>query len=183
MTDLTPMTALGAVVAREAKLGILTVRENEGLALASLALRKGTARPALNGLVLPEPGGWSVGQGLAAFWMGPDQWMIEAEARAYEDFATELRGLAPGCSVTEQTDGFVCFEMTSSDGSMSILRLLEKLVNIDLAQFGPGRATRTVFEHMAVFVIRRAEDQIAVIGMRSAAASLWHGLETAGLRL
>jgi sarcosine oxidase subunit gamma len=177
------MTALGATAARVATLGALTLTENADLALASLALRKGAASPTPLGLTLPQPGFWVEGSSVAAFWTGPDQWMIEAEGRAEDDFASELCAEAPDCSITEQTDGFVCFEIASDAGSAPIIRLLEKLVNINLVDFPTGRATRTSFEHMAIFVIRRAEDHVALLGMRSAADSLWHAVETAAARI
>nr|WP_153747247.1 sarcosine oxidase subunit gamma [Rhodovulum strictum] len=180
---MTPITALGADLPRCARFGPLTLTETPGLALASLALRRGTAAPALFGLTLPSPGGWVAGAGVAAFWTGPGQWMIEAEGRAEHDFAAEVKRAAPGCSVTEQTDGWVAIEIASSAGADPLIRLMEKLVNVDAATFGPGRATRTALEHMGVFLIRRAEDRLAVLGMRSAAGSLWHALETAASRL
>jgi sarcosine oxidase subunit gamma len=177
------MTALGTVAPRVATFGALTVVESVDVARASLALRKGAARPTPMGLTLPEPSGWVETGGVAAFWTGPDQWMIEANGRALDDFAAELGSQAPGCSVTEQTDGFVSFEMTSNTGPAPIERLLEKLVNIDLGNFPAGRATRTAFEHMAIFVIRRAENRVAVIGMRSAAGSLWHAVSATAARI
>lgn len=183
MTDLIPMLALGARTPRSARFGALSLTENAALALASLTLRRGAPQPVPMGLVLPGPGGWVAGNGLAAFWTGPGQWMIEAPGRAEEDFARALKAHVEGVSVTEQTDGWACFELVSAKGAAPVLRLLEKLVNIDAASFGPGRATRTAFEHMSIFVIRRAEDRLAVMGMRSAAASIWHALETAAERI
>ena len=181
MTDLTPITALGARAPARHAFGALTIAENAGLALASLALRRDAAQPAPLGLALPGPGAWQAGQGVAAFWTGPGQWMIEAEERAAEDFAAVLAGEAPGCSVTEQTDGWTAFEIVSDRGGAPIRALMEKLVNIDAAAFGPGSATRTGLHHMSVFLIRRAEDRLAVIGIRSLAGALWHALgETAG---
>jgi sarcosine oxidase subunit gamma len=35
---------------------------------------------------------------------------------------------------------------------------------------------------MSVFVIRRAPDRLAILGMRSAAETLWHVIETASRR-
>ncbi|TIX33498.1 MAG: sarcosine oxidase subunit gamma [Mesorhizobium sp.] len=183
MSDLRPITALGAALPCLASFGALEIRENAGLALASLALRRGTVEPTPFGLTLPGPGRWIAGQGVAALWTGLDQWMIEAEGRAELDFAAELKQLAPGCSVTEQTDGWVAFEIVSSAGSRSVEALLSKLVNVDVADFGPGRATRTGLEHMSCFVIRRGDAHIAVLGARSSAGSLWHALETAAKRL
>lgn len=183
MTDLTPITALGQAAPVSLGFGALTLRENAGLALASLALRRGAAQPVPMGLALPGPGLWHAGNGVSAFWTGPGQWMVEAEGRAEEDFAGALKQAAPACSVTEQTDGFVAVEIASAAGAAPIERLMSKLFNIDVAGFGPGSATRTGFEHMSVFVIRRAADRLAVMAMRSAAGSVWHGLCTAATRL
>ncbi len=183
MTDLAPLTALGAAAPRSAAFGALTLAENADLGLASLAQRRGAPVPVPMGLALPGPGLWHAGNGLAAFWTGPGQWMIEAPGRAAEDFAAALKRAAPEASVTEQTDGFCAFEIASSAGPAPIVALLEKLVNLDAGAFGPGSATRTGFEHMSIFVIRRAEDRLAVLGMRSAAGSIWHALETAARRL
>ncbi|MFN3527187.1 MAG: sarcosine oxidase subunit gamma, partial [Paracoccus sp. (in: a-proteobacteria)] len=82
--------------------------------------------------------------------------------------------------ITEQTDAFVCIDITGP--APSLLALMERLVNLNPQRFAPGSATRTGLHHMAVFVIRRAEDQLAVMGMRSAAGSLWHALAVAAER-
>ncbi|RWI18168.1 sarcosine oxidase subunit gamma [Mesorhizobium sp.] len=183
MTDLIPRTALDAATPGSVSVGALELRENAGLALASLALRRGTAEPTPFGLTLPGPGLWVSGQAVAALWTGPDQWMIEAEGRAEQDFAAELKQFAPGCSVTEQSDGWVTVEVLSKAGTALLEAMMSKLVNIDLAGFGPGRATRTGLEHMSCFVIRRSDAHVAVLGARSSAGSLWHALETAAKRL
>ncbi|MER8409544.1 sarcosine oxidase subunit gamma [Mesorhizobium sp. M1307] len=183
VANLRPLKALGAEKPRSASFAALEIRENVDLALASLALRRETVEPKPFGLNLPGPGGWVAGQKVAVFWTGPDQWMIEAEGRAEEDFAADLKEAARGCSVTEQTGGWVAVEIMSVAGTDPIEALLAKLINIDLSGFGPGRATRTVLEHMTCFVIRRSEAHVAVLGARSFAASLWHALEIAAKRL
>jgi heterotetrameric sarcosine oxidase gamma subunit len=171
VTDLTPICALGAAKPQSRSIGALSLTENSDLGLASLALRRGTARPDI-GLILPGPGGWAQGGGIAAFWTGPEQWMVEFPGRAGEDVAARLAG--PGLSVTEQTGGFAAFEIAAPEPAL--LELAERLVNVDPDRLTPGRATRTVFHHLGVFVIRRAADRLAVLGMRSAAGSIWQGL-------
>ena len=187
MTDLVPTTALGDAAPCTATFGSLTLTENDRLALASVALRRNMDVPAPMGLALPGPGpgDWVEGVGVAAFWTGPGQWMIEGPVPEdpREDFAAEVLRNAPGCSVTEQTDGWVAVEIVSDAGEGPILDLLERLVNLDPVTLRPGKASRTVLEHLGVFVIRRGEDRLAVIGMRSAAGSLWHALSTAAHRL
>lgn len=177
MTDLKPITALGSTMPAEQRFGPLRLAENADLALASLALRRDVACPAPMGLELPSPGKWVAGHGVAAFWTGPDQWMIEAEGRATEDFAANLAAHAAGCSITEQTDGWTVFEIESDSGDAPVRAMMEKLVNLDAAAFGPGSATRTGLHHMSVFLIRRAENKLAIMTMRSTANELWHVLE------
>lgn len=171
MTDLSPICALGAAVPQSRTIGAVMLTENAQLGLASLALRRGGTAPA-PGLALPGPGGWAQGDGIAAFWTGPDQWMVEFPGQADQDVAARLAG--PGVSVTEQTDGFAAFEIAAPEPVL--VALMEKLVNVDPARFGPGSATRTGFHHMSIFVIRRAADRLAVLGMRSAAGTIWHAL-------
>lgn len=188
MTDLTPITALGASAPVVQNYGPLRISENSNLALASLALRRDAAMPAPMGLELPAAGQWTKGQGAggqggAVFWTGPDQWMIEAEDRAAEDFASELATHAPGCSIIEQTDAWTVFEIVSDGGDAPIRALMEKLVNIDMESFGPGSATRTGLHHMSVFLLRRAENHLAIMTMRSMAGDLWHVLEETARRL
>lgn len=182
MPDLKPTTALGAQTTRQARHGShgsLLLRENWGLALASLSLRRDVTEPSPFNLTLPGPGKWVRQGSVSAFWIGQGQWIIEAEDRAETDFAAELAGLCPSCSVTEQTDGFAVFEIDSDAGEGPLVALMQKLVNLDLSTFDAGSATRTGMDHMSVFVIRRAPDRLAVLGTRSAAESLWHVIETA----
>lgn len=186
MSDLASITALGAPTPASAAFGAIRIEERDDVGLASLARRRGAARPAPWSLTLPDPGQWRAAAGsdaVAAFWTGPDQWMLEAPGQAEIDLARALRQEAPGCSVTEQTDGWVVFEIISSQGAGPLRALMEKLVNVDVDGFGPGSATRTLLEHLSVFVIRRAEERLAVIGPRSSAASLWRALSVAAERL
>ncbi|RUW70354.1 sarcosine oxidase subunit gamma [Mesorhizobium sp. M2A.F.Ca.ET.067.02.1.1] len=183
MPDFRAITALGADAPRNFCNGPLSLVENADLALASLALRRGVGQPVPFDITLPGPGRWFRKGSVSAFWTGPDQWMIEAEERAESDFARELAAACPGCSVTEQTDGFVAFEIRADSGERPILALMSKLVNLDATRFAGGSATRVGLEHMSVFAIRRAPAHLAIVGMRSAAETLWHGLETAISRL
>lgn len=182
MTDLVPITALGGSAQRVETFGVLTLRENASLGLASLALRTGQAVPAPFGLTLPGVGGAAFSGPIGAFWTGRDQWMIMAENKAETDFAASLKAEVPQASVTEQTDGWVAFDISARDGAGSVEAAMRKLINIDPKALGPGRATRTGLEHMSVFVIRSAVDRCTFVGMRSYAEALWHALGVAARR-
>ena len=123
------------------------------------------------------------GHGADAFWIGRGQWMIIGEGMAETDFATAVKAEAPGCSITEQTDGFVCFEVSSRGMDAPLEALLSKLVNIDPRKLTPSSAFRTGLGHMTVFVVRRSERRIAFIGMRTLAGSLWFEICAAAERL
>lgn len=179
MTDLIPITALGQSAPENARFGDLELRENSQLGLASLALRRGAAEPSPFGITLPQTGGWTANDTAGAFWTGPQQWMITLEGRADDVFLPDLAAQTAGCSVTEQTDGWAAFDITAPD----LTPFLERLVNVDLGAFGPGSATRTVIEHMGVYLIHSAAGQGRILGMRSSARSLWHALTTTAARL
>ena len=181
MTDLTPITALGAPAPRTAQHGDLALSENAGLALASLSMPRGAPPPAPFGLALPGPGRLVAAAPHGAFWMGQDSWMITGDGLAETDFAATVASEAPGARITEQTDGFAAFDITGPEAG--IAALLERLVNLPPEALAPGHATRTGFEHMSVFVLRRAPDSVTLLGMRSAAASVWHTLESTLSRL
>ncbi len=183
MTDLTPLCALGAADPRRSVLGALTLTERPDVALASLALRRGMDAPAPFGLTLPQPGRCVCADGTTALWTGPGQWMIAAEGAADTDFAAAVLAEAPGASVTEQTDGWVCIDIRSTGGGAPITRLLEKLVNLPPEALREGCAARAGLHHLGVFVMRHAEDRLTLLGMRSAAGSLWHALSEAASRL
>lgn len=55
-----------------------------------------------------------------------------------DDFAREVTDRAPGCAVTGQTDCCVAIEIALGAGTVPILGLLKKRVNIDLDTFGVG---------------------------------------------
>lgn len=181
MTDLTPITALGAQTARQETFGALTITENANLGIASLALRKEQEAPTVFGLKLPDVGKISGTDGTSAFWTSAGQWMIMGAGQGTSDFAKTVKDEAPACSVTEQTDGFAAFELTSDAETLE--RLMTKLVNLPASAFSAGCAARTGLEHMTVFLVRPSETTLTVIGMRTFADALWHALSTAAKRL
>ncbi|WP_153770685.1 sarcosine oxidase subunit gamma [Labrenzia sp. CE80] len=173
MTDLTPVTALGGTTARVERFGSITISENDDLAFASLAVPRGTEVPTPFGLTLPDAGGLTQADNYGAFWTGPSQWMITGEGRGNLDFAAEVKAACPGCAVTAQTDGWTAFEIEASDGVQSVEALMTRLVNLDQQILRPGHATRTQLHHMSVFLIRRQQGHLAIIGMRTLADTLW----------
>lgn len=176
---LKPITPLGADTPASTTIGPVTITEVTDTALASLAARVGkdigaAARTA--GIPLPAPGNAEQAAQYGAFWLGPDQWMVEAPYASHEDITAILkRVFGEAASLTEQTDAWARFDVTGD----RLPALFERLCNVDLARHGAGYATRTLLEHLGCYIVVRSQTHISVLGPRSSAASLYHALTTA----
>lgn len=177
---LQPVSSLGRRFLAGEALGPVRIAERMDVALGSVASRRGREADVAvlaqgAGIPLPGPGQVAAQAPWSAFWLGPEQWMVEAPFLTHEDIAAHLRPVfGEAASVTEQTDAWARFEV---EGRLE--PLFERLCNLDLARFGPGSATRTLIEHLGCYVIRRAPDRATVLGPRSSAGSLHHALVTA----
>ena len=179
------LTPLGHDTPITETIGAVTITENTGTALASLASRLGreaevASAAAAAGIALPGPGRSLSATIYAAIWLGPEQWMIEAPFTTHEDITAHLKPIfGEAASITEQTDAWVRFDITASD----LPALFERLCNHDLRRAGVGAATRTVIDHLGCYVIRRSETEVTILGPRSSAHSLHHALTTAAKAL
>lgn len=175
------MTSLGAREAAVVTLGPLTITERIDVALASVAARRGrmadlvkTAQAA--GVPLPEPARYQSSKPYSAFWVAPEMWFVEAPFASHELIADLLKGaLGDAASVTEQTDAWVGFDLAAPD----LAPLLERLCNVDFPAVPDGYATRTMMEHLGVYLIKHGPGDVRLYGPRSSAKSLLHALEVA----
>ena len=183
MHNLAPICALGGTEPHVDTVAGVTLTENPGLALASVAARRGqeaACRAHLSTLLdgsVPEPGKAVLRDPEASFWMGPDLWMVGAPIATHEDLAAHLKArFGHTASITDQTDAWVCFDMRG-DGIEDVMRLC---ANIDIDQMQTGDAHRTVIHYMGVYVLRRdPANWLRILGPSSSAKSLHHALVTA----
>lgn len=179
--SLKPLNALLGAAPRVDTIGAVSISENPSIALASLATRRGRADRVAEvaeelGLDLPGPGRASGSAPYAALWLGPDQWLIMAEGDADQDIAGALEtAFGTAASVTEQTGGWVCLDVTGP----ALPALFERLCAVDSAAMEPGQGTRTVIEHLGCYIICIDAAQFRLFGPRSSAGSLHHALTTA----
>lgn len=181
MASLQPLTALGRREATTATHGPLAISERTDVALASVAARKGRANDLAKaaqtaGIPLPGPASHDTGSPYSAFWVAPEMWLVEAPYATHELIADLLKSaLGDAASVTEQTDAWVAFDLSAPD----LTPVLERLCNVDFAERPNGYATRTVMEHLGVYLIKHGPGAARVYGPRSSAESLLHAIETA----
>lgn len=179
MHNLKPITPLGGDTPRQDVIGTITITEVVDQALATVAARCGQASTfqlALAekiGLTLPEVGKSAEAAPFAAFWTGPEQWMITAPHDSHELLAANLKQIAgDSASVVEQTDGWCRFDVAGA----AMCDVFERLSNAPVRAMDVGEAIRSTAEHLGVFLWRLADDRMAVLGPRSSAGSLHHGL-------
>ena len=182
MHDLTPITALGGHAPRVDTIADVTLREMPDIALASVAARAGhesaceSQLTSLLGTEPPHAGHATPGTPYSAVWTGPNQWMLSADMATHEDIAAQVKAAVQAtASVTEQTDAWVCFDLTGA----GVHAVLELLCNIDLTRFETGHATRTSIHHLGCFVIcTETEKSVRILGPRASAGSLHHAIIT-----
>ncbi len=179
--SLQPMNALGGAEPARDVIGTVEIAENPGIALASLAARRGqetavAAAALAMGLTLPGPGKASTYAPWSALWLGPEQWLVMADIRTHEDSAADLlAAFGAAASITEQTGGWVCFDVNGP----ALPALFERLCAVDVRAMAPGSGTRTVIEHLGCYLICDQAGQFRLFGPRSSAQSLHHALTTA----
>lgn len=179
MHDLTPTPALGAATQT---IGSVTIAENSGVALASVAARNGRADACAKVLkailgAAPDPGKAVLHDPETGFWMGPDQWMICAPMDTHEDIAEQLKDkFGDAASVTEQSGAWVVFDVTGA----GMADMCEILCNIPIRKMAAGDVQRTMIHQLGCFVLRGSDaDHIRIHGPRASAQSLHHALTLA----
>lgn len=183
MHNLAALTPLGGTAPRVDLIGTVTITEVTDRALASVSCRNGqmaafqTAATTLFGADLPRPGTAAIGTPYGLIWTGLDQWFVEAPFASHEDIAQILKAtLGDTASVTEQTDGWVRFDISGA----GVVDMLERLCSVPSRHMATLDATRSLVEHMGCFVICRTKSShFSILAPRSYAGSLHHALSAA----
>ena len=181
MASLMALTALGKREATTVTHGPLTIAERTDDAVASVAARKGrmtdlTKAAKAAGVPLPGPATYQPGTPFSAFWTATEMWFVEAPFATHEPVADLLKSaLGDAASITEQTDAWVVFDLAAPD----LAPLLERLCNVDFLKAKTGYATRTMMEHLGIYLIKHGSGKARIYGPRSSAESLLHAIETA----
>lgn len=178
MHNLVAITALGGQEAQVDSHGGVTCSEVPHVALASFMGRLGQENQA-QAILAQALGAQApdvarlVEADLTAFWMGPDQWMVEAPLMTHEGLAQELAEAAAGvASVTEQTDAWTRFDLTGE----GLEAVLELLCQMNIRAMTGGEAQRGSIHHLGCFVMCRSVTHFSIYGPRASAGSLHHAI-------
>ena len=181
MHNLEAITALGSTVPRVDQHGPIKLIEEPSFAMATIAARKNSERATklairrIIGSPAPKPERFSGGT-VTAFWIGPDQWMLEAPYNSHQMlFDLAKLEVKDNASVTEQSDGWCRFDMIGA----GLAAVIELLCPINMNKFKSGHSIRTSIDHLGCFVLCRNLEHLSLIGPRSSAQSLHHAMVTA----
>ncbi len=173
------LTALGHDKAETVQIGPYRIVERFDVAIASVAVRRGqeaafAAAAQATGVPLPGPSAHAAGAVYSAFWTTPEMWFVEADLATHEDIVAHLKpAFGETASITEQTDAWVRFDVSGT----GLAALFERLTNLDFLMLPDGFASRTVMEHLGVYMVRHSAERVSLYGPRSSAQGLLHALE------
>ena len=182
MTDLSPVTRPGGLPATETvgtyQLTVAKPRHILSIACSAQGREKcGQWLETEYGLVLPNPGRLAAKDGVTILSSAQDQWFLEQQGDIAGGPPIALeRALSGMASVTEQTGGWVRFEINGP----SLADLLCRLCTVDPDDMGRDEVERTKIHHIGCLVWRDGLG-FAVLGPRSTAGSLWHALAAAAM--
>ena len=186
MHSLKPVTALGGIEPRTDVFHHLSIIENDGLALASFAARRGfelECQTVLKGLlgVVPSVGKAIFNDPISGFWLGPDQWMLTAPRDSHELLADIVKNeCGAAASMSEQMGAWICFDVIGD----ALLAFCERICSAPIRQMQGGDTRRTSIHHLNCILIQQsAGDQIRIFGPRASADSLHHALFTTATAL
>lgn len=177
------LTALGSREPRVDTFDGLSITEDDTVALASLAMRRGKNDQFARAVdkhftaALPKPGRMVSGDPFSAFWTAPDQWFVQAPLGTHENLSEVLKKtFKTSASITEQSGGWARFVLQGP----GVNAVMERLTMLDVRAMRSGHATRTLVDHLGVFLLCHAAGKhMTVLGPRSSAGSLHHALITA----
>jgi sarcosine oxidase subunit gamma len=140
----------------------------------------GAARSAL-GVDLPlRPNTVAGGPGLAAHWLGPDEWLVQVAGAARESLLLSLRTALLGrhAAVTDVTDGHTVVLLDHPRAS----EILSRGCPLDFHEsvFPVGSCAQSVFTKAPVLLVREAPARFAITVRRSFARYFYHSLQDAG---
>jgi methylglutamate dehydrogenase subunit D len=159
----------------------LSIQQREGLAMATIMLRRGADASAVGaalGVAAPDRPGCAGDAALTLVATGPDTWLAIADP-APVDWIHALRERLDGvASVSDQSGGYAVLRIAGPDAR----RILQRGLPIDLhpSRFGPGSAAVTVSGHIGIVCWQTdSSSAFEVATFRSFSASFRRWLEWA----
>ena len=112
--------------------------------------------------------------------LGPDEWLIMAEAGTSTNIMTALETAKAGHIATTEVSSAMGILTISGKTCRDVLAK-HCAIDLDISGFKPGQASQTLLGHAGVILLAQADDQITLIGRSSFMPYLVALLVDAGL--
>ena len=176
MPDLIATSALGGATAREIRSSRLKIEEIRGRALASIApFMTGE----FTGFTVPDAAEVREDGAFTLFAAGNGVFFVEADAAEHADLVSVMKTRVSGAAITEQTGAWVRVDVT---GQMACA-MMAKLTMLDLQTQQEMTVSRTLSEHLGLYLMKRSATHLSIYCPSSTARSTWHALEEAAATL
>ena len=129
-----------------------------------------TAAPAVAhviDLALPRvPCTFAVRADLAAYWLGPDEWLVTVTAGANDELEGRLRVALGGAgAVVDVSSGYIRYNLHGPAAAETLMKASP--YDFDGREFGPGRCVQTVFAKITALVACRESSSFDLTIRRS----------------
>ena len=164
-----------AVLAKLPQCGLINLRVPTGA----------TAKPTVEhvvGLALPEtPCTYAAGSDVAAYWLGPGEWLVAVAAGVAGDVENSLRRALDGAgAVVDVSAGYVRYHLRGRGATELLMKACP--YDFDRRVFGPGRCVQTVFAKTTA-LIAGCEDASFDVAIRRSYAGYFERWTTDALSM
>jgi len=108
----------------------------------------------------------------AAYWLGPDQWLISSDTKPAKDIISDINSALSGqlYAATDMSSSNVCFSLCGPSARM----VLAMGCGIDMhsSKFSTGQCVHTHFAHVLLFIAAVGDDKFDLYVDRSHARYL-----------
>lgn len=180
MAELNITLTAAPILGTDKRMGGNQIRERNDLSLVSIAIPKGgdtaleTGLQSAFGVSMPSPVVSSSSGDMRVIKTAPDQLMLLFTSDAADAEKEIHRKISGSGYVTNQTDGWIIFEITGPDTLAALERLCP--LNLHHDRFAVGAFARTVMEHMGAMIIRTGEAEFLLLSASSSAKSFYEAI-------
>ncbi len=148
--------------------------------MVRLRVRPSAADAAGKALQLPREALQWQGEDPAAYWLGPDQWLLTSDTKSAEEITDHIDRTLAGqlYAATDMSSGNVCFSLSGPAARI----ILGMGCGIDLHKnvFVTGQCTQTNFAHVQLFIVAVDDENFDLYVDRSHAGYLRNWLLISG---
>jgi sarcosine oxidase subunit gamma len=156
------------------------LKQINGRAMVRLRVRPRAADAAGKALQLPHQALQWQREDPAAYWLGPDQWLLTSDTQSAEDIINHIDTALSGqlYAATDISAHNVCFSLKGPAARM----MLAMGCGIDMhgSAFKPGQCVRTYFAHVVLFIVAVEDNNFDLYVDRSHARYLNDWLLSSG---